>query len=628
MIVAKIRDRLNQLRVVRQQLQNYDVILEKLPYKPPLTKFERSQFLPVRQKHSLKRSNSCVPQVVTIAPSVAAEKEIIFFSAPQQTIRQHTLSITGDATTTSHGLPGRQSFLLDKFAFENARSLVQCIPNHLRVCIASIAAHLEKISPDILIGKGIEESCVAFWVARILGTPSLVIHCDALAILSTKEDQPFWLKEQLIFFIQHPDVYFIAAEKNSFMLLKDFMKTQFESVIFDTPRCRVITKDVEYTAFLHDIINENISPAPKQVYKAQTKQFEIAVMPDDGWSHDIDKRNSFSYDIINYFLEEGHKVRLVDVYAKDILKQIRGCDGFMWRWSHLDGQYHVAHRILPVIERELKIPVFPDQRSCWHYDDKASQEYLFEAHDIPRPHTWIWYDKANAIRWLNDKATFPLVMKLASGASSTNVILLDTINDAMEWVYIMFDQGVFETEKSNKNILKFFFNMCKEFNYSMKTGFSPVKNDFIYSYHRGYILFQEFLPDNNFDTRVNIIGNRCFPFRRYNRQNDFRASGSGLIDYDQSAIDLRFLHLAFDTAKNLGTQSIAIDGMFRNGEVVVGEISYTYMAAPLHDCGGYWQLHGDPWTGILEFVPHPIWPGRAIAEDFLRSIERGTHDRD
>src|SRR6185503_17089802 len=46
----------------------------------------------------------------------------------------------------------------------------------------------------------------------------------------------------------------------------------------------------------------------------------------------------------------------------------------------------------------------------------------------------------------------------------------------------------------------------------------------------GYILLQEFLSNNKFDTRVTVIGNRAFAYRRFNRPNDFRASGSGNFD--------------------------------------------------------------------------------------------------
>ncbi len=97
-----------------------------------------------------------------------------------------------------------------------------------------------------------------------------------------------------------------------------------------------------------------------------------------------------------------------------------------------------------------------------------------------------------------------------------------------------------------------------------------------FDYHKKCMLVQEFLPDNPFDTRITVIGDRAFGFRRFNRPNDFRASGSGLIDYDLSAIDEETVRLGFAVAQALKTQSVAIDGLRRGDERVVGEISYTY----------------------------------------------------
>ena len=35
-------------------------------------------------------------------------------------------------------------------------------------------------------------------------------------------------------------------------------------------------------------------------------------------------------------------------------------------------------RLLPVIEKELGLVVYPDQNTCWHYDDKIAQYYLLK----------------------------------------------------------------------------------------------------------------------------------------------------------------------------------------------------------------------------------------------------------
>ena len=44
---------------------------------------------------------------------------------------------------------------------------------------------------------------------------------------------------------------------------------------------------------------------------------------------------------------------------------------------------------------------------------------------------------------------------------------------------------------------------------------------------KDYVYFQKFLPNNKYDIRIVVIGDRAFGFIRYNRENDFRASGSG-----------------------------------------------------------------------------------------------------
>jgi hypothetical protein len=139
---------------------------------------------------------------------------------------------------------------------------------------------------------------------------------------------------------------------------------------------------------------------------------------------------------------------------------------------------------------------------------------------------------------------------------------------------------------------------------------------------RGYFYAQEFLPGNDFDTRVTVIGNRAFAYRRMNRPGDFRASGSGRPNWDASLIDLQLVRLAFLTAQRLGTQSVAIDGMRRGDERLLGEVSYTYVSWMVRDCPGHWTLHGDPETGELEWVDGHMAPDDAIFEDFIAALRR------
>jgi hypothetical protein len=138
---------------------------------------------------------------------------------------------------------------------------------------------------------------------------------------------------------------------------------------------------------------------------------------------------------------------------------------------------------------------------------------------------------------------------------------------------------------------------------------------------RGYFLVQEFLEGNDYDTRAVAIGNRAFAYRRFNRAADFRASGSGLRDPDPSKIDLQMVRMAFAVARSLGTQSIAIDGIYKGKERVLTEISYYYEGWILHEeCPGHWLLHGSPEDGELEWVQGPRRPEDCILEDFLADL--------
>ena len=140
------------------------------------------------------------------------------------------------------------------------------------------------------------------------------------------------------------------------------------------------------------------------------------------------------------------------------------------------------------------------------------------------------------------------------------------------------------------------------------------------SRQKGYIYFQDFLPDNKFDTRITVIGNRAFGFKRNNRPNDFRASGSGQIIYDTEGIDKRCIAIAFGIVAKLNAQSLAFDFILdKNHDPQITEISYCYQNKAIYDCPGYWD-------DKMSWHESHVWPEDAILIDLLDEIskEKGT----
>ena len=344
----------------------------------------------------------------------------------------------------------------------------------------------------------------------------------------------------------------------------------------------------------------------------------IAIHPDTIYS------TSFSEKWAEFLDKRNVEVKWVDLTSVNALGQVNDCDGVMWRWGHAHEDKLKAPRILYVIEHCLGIPVFPNHRTTWHYDDKVAQHYIFCALDIPAPKAWVFWDAETARQWANT-TEYPKVFKLTSGASSSNVIKVNSKGEALGLIKLMFGEGVFpanwpkrsKVSRSLRGITlsKATLQSAKEcLRYVLKNVYPPLPRAW-WMPEKGYIYFQEFIPDNTFDTRITVIGDRAFGFVRHNRSGDFRASGSGLLDYDVTNVRLEAVELAFEVCARLQCQSLAFDILFDHGRPLIGEISYVYVDTAVYDCPGHWKPD-------LTWVEGHMWPEEAQVDDFIEYIKR------
>lgn len=327
------------------------------------------------------------------------------------------------------------------------------------------------------------------------------------------------------------------------------------------------------------------------------------------------------------FLEaRGAEPRVLNLLADDALEQARQCDGIMWRWQHNPQHKQSAQRILFAIEHYLRIPVFPDSRTSWHYDEKIAQFYLFQILEAPTPQSWLFWNWREAVDWAR-RAQYPVVFKLSSGAGSSNVTKVETEAHAMELIRRSFGRGIFPYTMHKLPIatsIPFYLKKIRSkarrardaSAYFWRAEYPPLPPAW-WRPERGYVYFQEFLPGNEFDTRITVLGNRAFGFRRLNRPGDFRASGSGLIEYDPTTIDLECIKIAFEISNRGAFQCMAYDFLYRADQPVICEISYAFADWAVYACPGHWNSD-------LDWIEGQMWPEEAQIEDFMNKV-RAAH---
>lgn len=314
----------------------------------------------------------------------------------------------------------------------------------------------------------------------------------------------------------------------------------------------------------------------------------------------------FAEEWIKYCQDSGYDYKIVNCYDNDIIEQLKDCDALMWRYHHIsesDGLF--AKELLFAVEQSGK-KVFPNFNTSWHYDDKIGQKYLFESLSAPFVPTYIFYNEKEAINWVNH-TTFPKVFKLRNGAGSANVRLVKTRRSAINLIKTAFGKG-FRHQRSSWNNFKEKWWRYKIGNANIKIFKSAIKR-FLYvpiderriGVERNYVYFQDFISDNDSDTRVIVIGDKAFAIKRMVRENDFRASGSGVIDYRKEVFEDRTINLAFELADKIKSQSAAFDFVFCNGEPLVVEISYSFSVDVYRECEGYWDRD-------LKWNPGPFNP--------------------
>lgn len=331
------------------------------------------------------------------------------------------------------------------------------------------------------------------------------------------------------------------------------------------------------------------------------------------------RQGSFSDRWIAYCEESNIAYKIVNCFDNDIISQLNDCDALLWHHHHGDYKDRQLAKPLLFSLEQTGVKVFPDFNTNWHFDNKLAQKYLLEACGAPLVNSYVFYKKSEALSWAN-KTSYPKVFKLKGGAGAQNVKLAKNRKEAVKLINKSFGRGWPAFDKTNyfnEKISRFF--QGKENVIALVKAFGrliiPIKNIGYMPVEKGYTYFQEFIPDNDSDIRVIVIGEKAFAIKRMTRENDFRASGSGNIIYERNVIDELCIKIAFETSNKLNTQCLAYDFVFGSeNKPLIVEISYGFAVSAYDSCPGYWDNQFNWHEGSFN-------PQEWMLTDLLKSIK-------
>lgn len=329
------------------------------------------------------------------------------------------------------------------------------------------------------------------------------------------------------------------------------------------------------------------------------------------------KADSFSDRWIDYCELKGIKYKLVNCYSTDVISQTADCCALMWHFNQENYKDVLfAKQLLFALELSGK-KVFPNFKTCWHFDDKVAQKYLFEAIEAPMVPGYVFYSENEAINWINN-TSFPKVFKLRGGSTSQNVKLVNSHTHARRLVYKAFNRGFSQFDKIGyiKERIYRYHELNDNFIGVLKGILRliiPTEFAKMHAREKGYVFFQDFIPNNNFDIRVIVIENKAFAVKRMVRRNDFRASGSGKIVYEEENFPIDTIKLSLTLADKLQSQCIAFDFVYDSSEnPLIVEVSYGFSVKPYDACEGYWDKD-------LNFHKGPFIPQYWMVESVIKN---------
>ena len=254
------------------------------------------------------------------------------------------------------------------------------------------------------------------------------------------------------------------------------------------------------------------------------------------------------------------------------------------------------------ILREFGCPILPSWPAVLSYDDKMVQAHQLQAFGLPHCETRVATCR-DEVEQAAETLGFPLVVKLRSGAGALNVRRIEDLEALRRYAQRMLGRGLSPVPGPAADMgvnLRKAGGLRKSLSKAPGVIAKRVRMKWLTPRERGYVLMQRFYDGNDGDVRVTVLGGRAFVFKRKNRPGDFRASGSGRIDYLDPATCNAEIKLAFQLVDRLKASYLAVDLILDAGKnPLVVEYSPGFVLGAIGGCRGYVDHGGNVHPGVF-----------------------------
>jgi len=242
--------------------------------------------------------------------------------------------------------------------------------------------------------------------------------------------------------------------------------------------------------------------------------------------------------------EMGVPYKILDISGPDWIEIVQecSCNAFLVHPScELSVWKQMYDERLRVMVEDMGKIIYPTYDELWFYESKRRMCYWLQAHGIPHPQTWIFYNYDDAMEFARN-TDLPIVFKSDFGSAAAGVKVFRSRSRLTRWVKHCFGKGIIRKDEDPRD---------RQWD---------------------SVLFQEYLPDVA-EWRIIRIGESYFGYEKLKR-GDFH-SGSHLQRYARPSSEL--LSFVKDVTDKGQFTSMDVDVFVTlNGRYLVNELQTIY----------------------------------------------------